>query len=94
MATYEGEHNHKPPWQSEGSGRMSHVGRSISSSVSMNSSCPATTAEFANDEMGSVELQKVMIEQMAATLAKDPNFRATLANAISGRIYELPANEN
>lgn len=102
VATYEGEHNHKAPLKSEGSGRVSQVGRSISSSVSMNFSHPAITAEVANDKShadtatarGEMELQKVVIEQMAATLVKDPNFRATLANAISGRIYELPAYEN
>lgn len=102
VATYEGEHNHTAPLQSEGSGRVSQVCSSIPSSISINSSSSTITAKLPNDklyanacgEMESIEFQKVMIEQMAAALTKDPNFRATLANAISGRFFELPAYEN
>ncbi|KAL0916737.1 hypothetical protein M5K25_014272 [Dendrobium thyrsiflorum] len=98
VATYEGEHNHQAPLQSEGSGRLSHVGSSITPSPSINSSSPTIMVDLTNDklhadskkacgEMTSTEIQKVMIEQMAAAMAKDPTFRATLANVISGRIF-------
>ncbi|PKU71828.1 WRKY transcription factor WRKY76-like [Dendrobium catenatum] len=98
VATYEGEHNHKAPLQSEGSGRLSHVGSSITPSLSINSSSPTIMVDLTNDklhaeakkacgEMASTEIQKFMIEQMAAAIAKDPTFRATLANVISGRIF-------
>ncbi|KAH0459138.1 hypothetical protein IEQ34_011952 [Dendrobium chrysotoxum] len=95
VATYEGEHNHKAPLQSEGSGRLSHVGSSITSSLSINSSSPTIMVDLTNDklhadakkEMTSTEIQKAMIEQMATAMARDPTFRATLANVISGRIF-------
>lgn len=35
-----------------------------------------------------------LVQQMASSLTKDPNFRAALATAISGRIFELEPPEN
>ncbi|XP_020578641.1 probable WRKY transcription factor 40 [Phalaenopsis equestris] len=90
VATYEGEHNHKAPLQSQGFSRVSHVSSEIPSSVTINSiSAELTDVKKACGEMKSIGFQNVMIEQMAAALAKDPSFRAKLANAISGRIYEF-----
>ncbi|KAG0472349.1 hypothetical protein HPP92_016895 [Vanilla planifolia] len=66
VATYEGEHNHKPPIQGE-ERKEANVSRR---------SC---------EEIASPRLHKVVAEQMAASLVKDPDFRASLANAIFGR---------
>ncbi|PKA65486.1 putative WRKY transcription factor 40 [Apostasia shenzhenica] len=94
VATYEGEHNHRPPLQGEApAGRAGHGGSSSTQvpAVSMNSASSGTiTVDLACREMASPEFQRILIEQMAASLAKDPTFKASLASAISGRIFELP----
>ncbi|KAK8919285.1 putative WRKY transcription factor 40 [Platanthera zijinensis] len=100
VATYEGEHNHSPPSQGEGAARGSH---GVSSGP--NAAAPAITVDLTDgqwsgethrvsSEVLSPEFQKVLIEQMTAALAKDPNFRASLANALSGKIFEQPPCRN
>lgn len=95
VATYEGEHNHRPPLQGEGPPRAIH-----GVSPTSNSSGQIITVDLTDDsnkvstEKASQEFQKVMIEQMAVALTKDPNFRTSLANAISERIFELPSPHN
>ncbi|NP_001292634.1 probable WRKY transcription factor 40 [Cucumis sativus] len=42
---------------------------------------------FANPKFDSPELQQFLVEQMASSLTKDPNFTAALAAAISGKIF-------
>ncbi|KAK8952786.1 putative WRKY transcription factor 40 [Platanthera guangdongensis] len=100
VATYEGEHNHSPPSQGEGAARGSH-----GVSLGPNAAAPAITVDLTDGQWSgethrvssealSPEIQKVLIEQMTAALAKDPNFRASLANALSGKIFEQPPCRN
>lgn len=42
---------------------------------------------IANPRFDSPELQQFLVEQMASSLTKDPNFTAALAAAISGKIF-------
>ncbi|GAB4850542.1 WRKY transcription factor [Ancistrocladus abbreviatus] len=99
VATYEGEHNHPQPCQQEatpGSNRSMSIG-SIPCSTSLNSSGPTITLDLTkpkasatpslmpSQRVNTPEFQKLMAEQMASSLTKDPNFTAALAAAISGR---------
>lgn len=100
VATYEGEHNHKPPLQGEGPPRASHGVSSMPNSVGQMITVDLTDDRLRADsnkvssDVASLEFQKIMIEQMAAALTNDPNFRTSLANAISERIFELPSSQN
>lgn len=101
VATYEGEHNHRPPLQGEGPPRANHgINPSFNSSTGQTITVDLTEDQWRADsnkvstEVASLEFQKVMIEQMATALTKDPNFRASLANAISERFFELPSSHN
>ncbi|KAG0470786.1 hypothetical protein HPP92_017486 [Vanilla planifolia] len=97
VATYEGEHNHKPPIQGEGLGRPNRGSGSSPSSGSLTSFHQKMTIDLTEErkeanvsrrsceEIASPRLHKVVAEQMAASLVKDPDFRASLANAIFGR---------
>ncbi|XP_020698973.1 probable WRKY transcription factor 40 isoform X2 [Dendrobium catenatum] len=100
VATYEGEHNHRPPLQGETPSRASHGVSSTPNSAGQTVTVDLTddrwhvNSDKVSTETTSVEFQKVMIEQMAAALSKDPNFQTSLANAISERILELPSSHN
>lgn len=99
VATYEGEHNHPNPSMAEatsGSNRSVTLS-SLPSSVPPNSSGPALTldltrpksstdAKQSKPRIDSPEVRQFLVEQMASSLTKDPNFTAALAAAISGRI--------
>ncbi|KAL0397150.1 UNVERIFIED_CONTAM: putative WRKY transcription factor 40 [Sesamum calycinum] len=102
VATYEGEHNHPHPTKPEmtsGSNRSLTLG-SVPCSTSISSSGPTITLDLtkpkpSHDETTSVrgkidapEIQKYLVEQMASTLTKDPNFKAALAAAISGKFLQ------
>ncbi|KAG0470780.1 hypothetical protein HPP92_017480 [Vanilla planifolia] len=99
VATYEGEHNHKPPIQGEGLGRPNRGSASSPSSGSLTSFNQKMTVDLTEErkeanvsrrsceEIASPRLHKVVAEQMAASLVKDPDFRASLANAIFGRDF-------
>lgn len=39
------------------------------------------------------EVHKLLVEQMASSLTKDPNFTAALAAAVTGRLYQQNQNE-
>nr|QQV37206.1 WRKY transcription factor [Boehmeria nivea] len=96
VATYEGEHNHPQPSQLEAT---SGSNRCVASLVP---SSPNITLDFtkpkssSNDtktakpaaRIDSPDVRQFLVEQMASSLTKDPNFTAALAAAISGRIYE------
>jgi len=102
VATYEGEHNHPQPPQIEsasGSGRsVNHS--SVPCSASLTSPAPApkvvtldsTTSKNSKDSKSieprkdSPKVPKNLVEQMATSLTTDPNFRAALVAAISGRL--------
>ncbi|XP_020587079.1 probable WRKY transcription factor 40 [Phalaenopsis equestris] len=100
VATYEGEHNHKPPLQGEGPPRSSQGVSSVPNSavqminVDLTDDRCGSNSNKASTEVASFGFHKVMIEQMAAVLTKDPNFRTSIANAISERVFELPSSKN
>ncbi|XP_073118232.1 probable WRKY transcription factor 40 isoform X2 [Elaeis guineensis] len=99
VATYEGEHNHVHPSQTELAHGSCHNG-SLPCSVSINSSGPTITLDLtqqglspggsASREIESPEFQRLLVEQMASSLTRDPNFTAALATAIFGRILQHP----
>ncbi|CAL9101447.1 unnamed protein product [Musa textilis] len=90
VATYEGVHNHKRPSLDEVYTVMcaSHI----------NSSAPSIDPDVTRQPdvdrcLGEIESPKfdtALVEQMVATLTKDPNFTAALAAAISERILRDP----
>ncbi|XP_060974382.1 probable WRKY transcription factor 40 isoform X2 [Cannabis sativa] len=69
---------------------------SISSSVGPNITLDFTKPKSGNDNTKSAkpartespDVRKFLVDQMASSLTKDPNFTAALAAAISGRIYQ------
>jgi hypothetical protein len=101
VAIYEGEHNHmNPSCQTEislGSSQCANLG-SVHISSSMRSSSPTVTLDLIQpglcgaknsiQEVESPPLQQFLVQQMASSLTRDPNFTAALAAAISGRIYD------
>ncbi|KAL5576124.1 hypothetical protein UlMin_017823 [Ulmus minor] len=95
VATYEGEHNHPQPSQVEptsGSNRCVPVSNTVCSSVPNNITLDFTKPKSSDDtksakpRMDSPEVRKFLVEQMASSLTKDPQFTQALAAAISGRI--------
>lgn len=101
LATYEGEHNH-PQASSQmeatsGSGRSVTLG-SVPCTASLSTSTPTlvtldlTKSKGSNDSKStkpkgdSPKVPQVLVEQMATSLTTDPNFRAALVAAISGRL--------
>ncbi|XP_074556717.1 putative WRKY transcription factor 60 isoform X2 [Curcuma longa] len=100
VATYEGEHNHGQfsrgivgPMQSG----------SLPCLVSVKASCPTITLDFTQQgswpdaekssrQIGSTSpgLQRGLVEQMASSLTKDPDFKTAIADAISGRMLQKP----
>lgn len=99
VATYEGEHNHPHPSQMEvttGSNRCMTLG-SVPCSASIGTSAPTVTLDWTKSKssneskntipkIDSPEVPHVLVEQMATSLTKDPNFRAALVAAISGKM--------
>ncbi|KAJ6743859.1 WRKY TRANSCRIPTION FACTOR 36-RELATED [Salix viminalis] len=103
VATYEGEHNHaslSQPELSLGSSQSSSYGL-VPSPPSTRSSVPTVTLDLiqsgvhvdsagktVQEKLHEPELQKVLVQQMASSLSRDPNFAAVLAAAISGRFNQ------
>ncbi|XP_010539177.1 PREDICTED: probable WRKY transcription factor 40 [Tarenaya hassleriana] len=105
VATYEGEHNHPMPSQMEATaGSKSYIAMA-SAPTAANRPEPATTIDLTGSEkprgtsknQNSIidlpEVQKLLVEQMASSLTKDPNFTAALAAAVSGRLYQHTSME-
>ncbi|KAJ6388095.1 hypothetical protein OIU77_026628 [Salix suchowensis] len=105
VATYEGEHNHPHPSMeaTPGSNRSLTLG-SVPCTASLASSGPTITLDLtkpksSNDDKSSKprtdtpEVQKFLVEQMASSLTKDPNFTAALVAAISGRMFQQNNSE-
>ncbi|XP_073303591.1 probable WRKY transcription factor 40 isoform X2 [Primulina huaijiensis] len=105
VATYEGKHNHPQPSKLEANStpnRSANLGN-MPCSTSLSSSGPAITLDLTNpktsqDEttrsksrgkIAAPELQHSLVEHMASTLTRDPNFKAAVAAAISGKIFQL-----
>lgn len=73
VATYEGEHNHEP---------ISHV-KIPFASIDLDLK---KTSPFHEEHRP--DLQHFLVQQMASSLTKDPNFTAALAAAVTGRMSE------
>ncbi|BAT98630.1 hypothetical protein VIGAN_09229800 [Vigna angularis var. angularis] len=100
VATYEGEHNH--PQASSQMEATSGSGRSVTlASVPCAAATPTlitldlTKSKSSNDskstktKVDTPKVQQVLVEQMATSLTTDPNFRAALVAAISGRLLHI-----
>ncbi|KAJ8539241.1 hypothetical protein K7X08_013493 [Anisodus acutangulus] len=82
VATYEGEHNHSKVL--EGGGSALNL---------ISTDQPKTLLVNGNEKMSSAvghshkqpDFHKLLIEKMASSLTKDPNFKAALAAALSGK---------
>ncbi|KAK7311041.1 hypothetical protein RJT34_08913 [Clitoria ternatea] len=98
VTTYEGEHNHGHQRaeislvssQSEG-----HVGSgSVSSPTQIvGSACPTVTLDLVKSGLvdsaqKTCSIQQFLVQEMATSLSRDPNFTTALATAISGRILD------
>ncbi|CAI9780027.1 unnamed protein product [Fraxinus pennsylvanica] len=99
VATYEGEHNHPHPSKPEptsGSSRGVTLGTVPCPTTSLSSSAQTVTLDVtkpklatdSNRKMGTPQYQQYLVEQMASTLTKDPNFKSALAAAISGQFLQ------
>ncbi|KAJ9189909.1 hypothetical protein P3X46_001157 [Hevea brasiliensis] len=103
VATYEGEHNHPHPSQMEATSAATRSLNfsSVPCSASLGSAGPTITLDLTkpkssnNDARSSKsrmettpEIRQFLVEQMASSLTKDPNFTAALAAAISGRMLQ------
>lgn len=108
VATYEGEHNHPPPSKSELSLCPSHGATLASIPASVQSTAPTVTLDMIQPSAGagilldeakkSVQaeapgIQQILVQQMASSLTRDPNFTAALAAAISGRFVDQARTE-
>ncbi|XP_039004475.1 probable WRKY transcription factor 40 [Hibiscus syriacus] len=106
VATYEGEHNHLPQSQMEPTSGTSH--NLSHGSSSLNPSGPTICLGLTKSkrsggdearnrcsrkpERDSPQVRQYLVEQMATSLSKDPNFTAALAAAISGRMFSAKSN--
>ncbi|XP_074312731.1 putative WRKY transcription factor 40 [Silene latifolia] len=100
VATYEGEHNHAPPPQQDGSlgsSRVLNVG-SVPRNSPPNSSSPNNNKMLSDsssqlNKFNSGEFQKLLAEHMASSLTKDPTFTSAIVAAISGRfVHQSPSD--
>ncbi|KAK9683695.1 hypothetical protein RND81_10G158700 [Saponaria officinalis] len=97
VATYEGEHNHPQSNPTE----LDHEGFEANNVVDFPSINPTITHDFTtnnhnssktldntidNNNVDTKTLQRLMIEQMASSLTRDPSFTSALATAISGNL--------
>ncbi|KAJ0989544.1 hypothetical protein J5N97_007900 [Dioscorea zingiberensis] len=85
VATYEGEHTHgQPTSRPEANGANNG---SSSTALPPIQVAPAKKKPRQGDEPP--EIQWRLVQQMASSLTKDPEFTAALASAISGKMLEL-----
>uniref|UniRef100_A0ACD6A6L1 Uncharacterized protein n=1 Tax=Avena sativa TaxID=4498 RepID=A0ACD6A6L1_AVESA len=97
VATYEGDHNHGQPTAKHEGGKKSE---SSAAAAVRTTSPPAPVVQLQQQqqyqrkrEAAAEAERKNLAEQMAATLTRDPGFKAALVSALSGRILELtPSN--
>jgi len=92
VATYEGEHNHGQPPQHDGKGAKpaaaSETVRPAPLPLQQQKQQQQQRHEAAAAGPSEV-VRKNLAEHMAATLTRDPGFKAALVSALSGRILEL-----
>jgi hypothetical protein len=87
VATYEGEHNHGQPTPHDG---KSAAAKPPTSNAARALSPPQQQKQQAAAGPSSeLAMRKNLAEHMAATLTRDPGFKAALVSALSGRILEL-----
>jgi len=97
VATYEGEHNHGQPPQHDGKGAKPAAASEAVRPAPLplqqqqqQQQRQRHEAAAAAAAVGPSEVvTKNLAEHMAATLTRDPGFKAALASALSGRILEL-----
>ncbi|KAF7104499.1 hypothetical protein CFC21_105392 [Triticum aestivum] len=86
VATYDGDHNHAQPPKQQGSGSR----KSGDAAAVRASPAPVLVQQLQRKQEASTADQvadrKNLVEQMAATLTRDPGFKAALVSALSGRI--------
>ncbi|KAF9615138.1 hypothetical protein IFM89_022090 [Coptis chinensis] len=100
VATYEGEHNHPNPFQTVDTvSAICGVDlASVACLAPMTSSCHTITLDLTQPELSydgdkhildteKPVFQQFLVEKMASSLTKDPDFTAVIAAAISGRIF-------
>ncbi|KAL2479025.1 putative WRKY transcription factor 40 [Forsythia ovata] len=100
VATYEGEHNHPQHSKIEATSGSSRCMTLGTAPTPVSSSAPTITLDLTKlkqttdgatnsiRKIDSPEFQQYLVEQMASTLTKDPNFKASLAAAISGKFLQ------
>ncbi|KAK1275884.1 WRKY transcription factor 18 [Acorus gramineus] len=99
VATYEGEHNHPNCTKSERQAALSKGASPVPISSSSTSPTKTVTLDLTRPnssqaavvgahrwEIDSPEFQRQLVEQMASSLTRDPEFTSALFAAISGRI--------
>ncbi|GMH14314.1 hypothetical protein Nepgr_016155 [Nepenthes gracilis] len=101
VATYEGEHNHLPPFpQQEATSGVTDGRRSMvmtlggltsdstgpaTISLGLTKPKPVRVTTPTTQPINTPEFYKLMAEQVASSLTKDPSFTAALAAAVTGR---------
>ncbi|EOA35518.1 hypothetical protein CARUB_v10020726mg [Capsella rubella] len=102
VATYEGEHNHPMPSQIDSNNSLNrYISLGGSPTAANRSTAPLTTVDQTESKkvtsptsrIDFPEVQKLLVEQMASSLTKDPNFTAALAAAVTGRLYQQNQTE-
>ncbi|XP_073056327.1 probable WRKY transcription factor 40 [Primulina eburnea] len=102
VATYEGKHNHPQPSANSTPNRSVTLGN-MPCSTSLSSFGPTVTLDLtvpktSHDEttrsksrgkIAAPERRHSLVEHMASTLTRDPNFKAAVAAAISGKFLQL-----
>ncbi|XP_047087547.1 WRKY transcription factor WRKY28-like [Lolium rigidum] len=97
VATYEGDHNHGQPAAKHEGAKKSDA--SAGAAVRISPPAPVVQQlqqhhqqqqqQQLKQEAAAEAERKNLAEQMAATLTRDPGFKAALVSALSGRILEL-----
>ncbi|KAL8171609.1 hypothetical protein V2J09_023413, partial [Rumex salicifolius] len=104
VATYEGEHNHPPsqpldmkPAAATKANQQQSAVPSGPTTITLDLTNPepmpvttttATYSAIVDTSSTAPEIQRLMVEQMASSMSKDPSFTAALAAAISARFMD------
>ncbi|OAY53605.1 probable WRKY transcription factor 40 [Manihot esculenta] len=91
IATYEGDHNHTNLSQTElslGSTNRGSIPIATPLRASAGTAATVTPAKNEVEDTEAPAIQKILAQQMASSLTRDPNFTAALAAAISGRLNQ------
>lgn len=100
VTIYEGEHDHGPPSpfvqanDLHQNGSHSHFVSAVSSDSTITLGLTQGALRSEETDNVSMNLPKELVEQMASSLTKDPNFTAALASAICGRVFQHLQTQN